>query len=109
MASIGFCGGQIYPLFLFGGEVGYTATTSVMTKETLVFVTGMLLTLIPFLGIPEAWRQYAVAGLGFVLILIGYALRRAVYLAKIDKGNGERGTDSFVETTEPLFKDSELQ
>jgi hypothetical protein len=80
-----------------------------MTKETLVFITGVFLVLVPFLGIPEAWRQYAVAGLGGILILIGYALRRAVYLAKIEHGNGERGTDSFVETTESLFKETELQ
>lgn len=80
-----------------------------MTKETLVFFTGILLTLVPFLGIPEAWRQYTVAGLGVLLILVGYALRRAIYLSRIDRGNGERGTDSFVETTEPLFKETELQ
>lgn len=80
-----------------------------MTKETLVFLTGILLTVIPFLGIPETWRQNLVVGLGFVLILTGYALRRGIYLSHIDHGNGERGTDSFVETTEPLFKETELQ
>jgi hypothetical protein len=80
-----------------------------MTKETLVFFTGILLVLIPFLGIPEAWRQYLIAALGAVLILVGYVLRRSVYLSRIDRGNGERGTDSFVETTEPLFRESELQ
>ncbi len=80
-----------------------------MTKETLVFFSGILLTLAPFLGIPEAWRQYVIAGLGILLIIVGYLLRRAVYLAKIDHGNGERGIDSFVETTEPLFKETELQ
>jgi len=80
-----------------------------MTKETIVFFLGIFLTLIPFLGIPELWRQYAVMGSGFLLITVGYMLRRAVYLARIDKGNGERGTDSFVETTQPLFNESELQ
>ncbi len=80
-----------------------------MTKETIVFFTGILLVLIPFLGVPEAWRQYLVASFGVLLILIGYILRRRVYLSGIDKGNGERGTDSFVETTEPLFKETELQ
>ncbi len=80
-----------------------------MTKETLVFFVGIFLTLVPFLGIPEVWRQYLIVGLGAFLILVGYALRRSLYLARIDKGNGERGTDSFVETTKPLFSDSELQ
>jgi hypothetical protein len=80
-----------------------------MTKETLVFLLGIFLTLIPFLGFPESWRQYAVTGIGALIILIGYILRRGVYLAKIDKGNGERGTDSFVETTQPLFEEDGLK
>jgi hypothetical protein len=78
-----------------------------MSKETLVFLLGIFLTLVPFLGVPEAWRQYAIAAIGAVLVLIGYMLRRSLYLARIDRGNGERGTDSFVETTEPLFQDRE--
>jgi 4-amino-4-deoxy-L-arabinose transferase-like glycosyltransferase len=79
-----------------------------MTKETLVFFLGIFLTLLPFLGFPETWRQYAVTFIGAILILIGYIMRRAVYLARIDKGNGERGNDSFVETTQPMFEDRDL-
>jgi phosphotransferase system glucose/maltose/N-acetylglucosamine-specific IIC component len=79
-----------------------------MTKETFVFFSGIFLTLVPFLGLPEAWRQYAVAAIGIMLIIVGYILRRVVYLTRIDKGNGERGTDSFVETTQPLFEEREL-
>lgn len=59
--------------------------------------------IIPFMGVPEVWRQNAVLGIGALLVLVGYALRRSVYLREIDHGNGERGTDSFVETTETLF------
>jgi hypothetical protein len=80
-----------------------------VSKETLVFIFGILLTLVPFLGVPELWRQYAVMGLGIALILIGYALRRGVYLDRIDIGNGERGIDSFVETTERLFNERESE
>jgi hypothetical protein len=80
-----------------------------MSKETLVFLFGICLTIIPFLGIPELWRQYAVVVIGAFLILVGYALRRAAFLAKIDQGNGERGTDSFVETTKPLFEERKLE
>lgn len=80
-----------------------------MTKETLVFLFGIILTILPFLGIPLLWRQYGILGIGIVLIIIGYALRRKVFLERIDHGNGERGTDSFVETTEKLFNDSEVQ
>lgn len=82
---------------------------SAVTKETIVFIFGILLTVVPFLGVPELWRQYAVMAIGVVLILIGYALRRGVYLEEIDRGNGERGADSFVETTEQLFSGSESE
>ena len=76
-----------------------------MSKETLVFLFGIFLTVIPFLGVPESWRQYSILGIGVFLIIIGYALRRSVYLTRIDYGNGERGSDSFIETTETLFDD----
>ena len=74
-----------------------------MSKETLVFVCGLFLIVIPFLGIPELWRISATVFAGFVLVLTGYGLRRSLYLNHIDRGNGERATDSFVETTEKLF------
>ena len=80
-----------------------------MSKETIVFVFGILLTLIPFLGIPLLWRQYIIFGVGILLIFIGYSLRRKLFLENIDKGNGERGTDSFIETTEKLFDDRALE
>jgi len=82
---------------------------NIMSKETFVFVGGIFLTIVPFLGIPEMWRLGIVVGMGVLFILVGYALRRSVYLSRIDRGNGERGTDSFVETTKPLFEDRTLQ
>ncbi len=80
-----------------------------MSKETIVFVFGILLTLIPFLGIPLLWRQYIIFSVGALLIFIGYSLRRKLFLEHIDKGNGERGTDSFIETTEKLFDDRAIE
>ena len=80
-----------------------------MSKETLVFLCGILLTILPFVGVPEAWREYGVFAIGAVLIFIGYALRRAVYLRRIDRGNGERAGDAFVETTETLFDEGALK
>lgn len=80
-----------------------------MTKETLVFVLGILLTIVPFLGIPEVFKQYVVVGIGVLLVLVGYMLRRALYFARIDQGNGERSDDSFVETTRPLFGEKGVQ
>lgn len=78
-------------------------------KETLVFISGILLTIVPFLGVPHVWRQYAIFGIGILLILIGYMLRRAVYLRRLERGNGERGADSFVETTDTLFDEGTIQ
>ena len=75
-----------------------------MSKETIVFISGVLLTITPFLGVPESWRTGLVVGLGVILVLLGYALRRTTYLSRIDRGNGERGTNAFVETTEKLFE-----
>ena len=75
-----------------------------MSKETIVFISGIVLMITPFLGVPSEWRQYAVAFVGAILILVGYSLRRRAYLRMIELGNGERGNDSFVETTEKLFE-----
>ena len=47
-------------------------------------------------------------GLGILLLLMGYAIRRAQYLQEIDLGNGERGGETFVETTQNLFAETKL-
>lgn len=74
-----------------------------MSKETLTFLLGIALVLLPFLGIPETWKQYTIASIGAMLIVIGYALRRGLFLRNIENEDGERASDSFVETTETLF------
>jgi hypothetical protein len=86
-----------------------TLVNSFMSKETLIFIAGFVLIIVPFLGVPEVWRQYSVLAVGVILILIGYSLRRASYLHRLDKGDGDRGNDSYVETTETLFDDSTLK
>lgn len=70
-----------------------------MTKETIVFSLGVLLLIVPQIGIPEGWKVWLYTGAGIVLIIVGYSLRRAAYLRSIDQGNGERRTDSYVEST----------
>ena len=80
-----------------------------MSKGTLTFLLGILLILLPYLGIPSVWKQYAYVGFGITLILLGYALRRAQYFREIDRGNGERGSDTFVETTQNLFANSKTE
>ncbi len=74
-----------------------------MSKGTFVFLLGMLLVVVPYLGIPSSYKQYIYVGFGIILILVGYAIRRSRYLSDIDRGNGERGGETFVETTQNLF------
>lgn len=76
-----------------------------MSKETLTFLLGIMLLVLPFLGVPEDWKQYTIAGIGAVLVLAGYALRRDMFLRQIRNADGERETDSFVETTDSLFEE----
>ncbi len=80
-----------------------------MSKETIVFISGILLIIVPFLGVPQVWREYVIAAIGVLLTFIGYALRRGLYLKHIEREGGERATDSFVETTDKLFDDGTLQ
>jgi uncharacterized membrane protein len=68
-----------------------------MSRESLIVLIGFTLIFAPFLGILEIQKQYFIAGLGAVLIFIGYSLRRSRYLRQLERGNGERGNDSFVE------------
>lgn len=50
------------------------------------------------MGVPPEWKEYLMLAVGTLLIVIGFSLRRSAYHHKIDRGNGEIGTDSFVES-----------
>lgn len=80
-----------------------------MSKGTTVFLLGMVLVVLPYLGIPSVWKQYAFVGVGSLLLVLGYMIRRAQYLSDIDSGNGERGDDTFVETTQNLFAQTTVE
>lgn len=68
-----------------------------MTRESVVFVLGVLVIILPHLGIPAQWKLYGLTGAGVLLMIIGYNLRRAAYLRSIEHTEGERRADSFVE------------
>lgn len=70
-----------------------------MSRESLILLIGVVVFFAPSLGIPAQWKSYLLLTVGALLMVIGYTLRRREYLRKIDKGNGQRGTDSFVEST----------
>lgn len=74
-----------------------------MRSGSLVFLLGIILVLVPYLGIPALWKQYVIVGSGALLIILGYAIRRQKYLSAIDNGE-ERVSETFVETTQELFK-----
>jgi len=76
-----------------------------MKKETLVFVLGFVLMVLPSLGIPDDLKRVVISGCGLLLLLLGYLLLRDRFRSQEYLGNGERGTDVFIETTESLFKD----
>ena len=53
-----------------------------MSRESLVFLLGLGVFLTPFLGLPTDWKDYLIIGMGIILIVIGYSLRRSVYLKR---------------------------
>lgn len=73
-----------------------------MTKGTFVFFTGILLIILPYLGIPSLWKHYIGIGLGVLLIILGYIIRRRQFLDEMQRA-GEQPHDTFVETTQDLF------
>jgi uncharacterized membrane protein len=74
-----------------------------MRKAMFVCLIGLILITLPYLGIPTYLREYLLVGVGVLLALFGYMLMRDEILRRSDYGNGERGSDSYVETTESLF------
>lgn len=68
-----------------------------MSKETLVFTIGLLIVATPFLGVPTEWKKWLLIGVGVILMIVGYALRRSAFLQSLEQENGERRTDVFAE------------
>ena len=75
-----------------------------MSKEACIGIVGFLLVLLPHLGIPAVWKGYLTIGSGSLMLLIGYLLFRERILSQAEVQDGERSTDTFVETTAPLFE-----
>ncbi len=69
-----------------------------VSRESLVLLLGFVVFFTPVLGIPTDWKQHILTVSGVLLIVVGFLLRRSAYFRKIDRGNGERGNDSFEES-----------
>lgn len=78
-----------------------------MRKAMIVTLAGLVLITLPYLGIPNYLREYILVGSGVLLTVFGYLLIRDEILRRSDYGNGERGNDSYIETTAPLFKEDD--
>lgn len=74
-----------------------------MSRESLVFLLGLAVLATPLIGVPPEWKEYALGAAGLALVVLGFSLRRTSYYRKLDKGNGERGTDSFLESQPSLL------
>lgn len=72
-----------------------------MSRESFIFLVGFIVFLIPFLGIPKEWRYWMLIGIGTLLMLVGYSLRRSAFLRSIEHESGERRADAFVEHVVP--------
>lgn len=79
-----------------------------MSKESMVLVLGLVVFFVPSLGVPEEWKTNGLLVVGLLLLIIGFFLRRAAYLRKIDRGNGEQATDSFVQS-DPHQRDAIIE
>lgn len=69
-----------------------------MSRESLVFLVGLIVFLVPFTGFPNDWKELVYTVSGGLLLLLGYSLRRTAFLRSIDDGQGGRKSDAFVES-----------
>ena len=69
-----------------------------MSKETLVFVLGLFVFMTPFFGFPREWKEWLLIGIGIILMVVGYALRRNAFFQSLEQEGGERRADVFVES-----------
>lgn len=80
-----------------------------MTRESIIFLLGILLFFVPQLGIPADWKQYFYIGTSAILVIIGYTLRRREFLRRTAQANGEQANDSFAESNPSLTSTSDSQ
>ncbi len=72
-----------------------------MSQESFVFFIGLLIMVTSVLGIPNDWKEWIFIGLGALVLICGYRLRRAAYLRSIETLPGERRSEAFVENHAP--------
>lgn len=71
-----------------------------MSKESLICIFGALVFLSPYIGVPRIYKEWLLFGIGVLIMIIGYSLRRKAFLRELDT-TGERRSETFVESTKP--------
>jgi membrane protein implicated in regulation of membrane protease activity len=78
-----------------------------MSKESLVFVIGIIVFFTPFLGLPTSYKEWIFTGTGVLLIITGYRLRRRAFLRSLEVEGNERRGDAFVESRVEIKEEKE--
>ena len=71
-----------------------------MSKETLVFILGIVAFFTPFIGVPSEYKKWILIVIGGLLMSIGYVLRREAFLQSFTHESGERRANVFVESAQ---------
>lgn len=71
-----------------------------MSKETLVFILGIVAFFTPFVGVPSEYKKWILIVIGGLLMCIGYVLRREAFLQSFTHESGERRANVFVESAQ---------
>jgi len=74
-----------------------------MSRETSIFLLGLIIIFLPIIGIPPTWKNYSLLAIGLLVTIIGLSLRRSAYIRRIREAGGEWRTDSFVESQPSLL------
>lgn len=74
-----------------------------MSRESLVLLLGLIIFILPLIGVAPEWKEYSQIVCGVLLVFLGFSLRRSAYYRKITRSNGEIGTDSFAESQPSLL------
>lgn len=68
-----------------------------MSRESLIFIFGLLVFVSPFIGIPRNIKDIGLMALGAGVMFFGFTLRRAAFLRSIENSHGERKDETFAE------------
>lgn len=69
-----------------------------MSKESTVFVLGVIVFFTSFLGVPSEYKEWIFIVSGVLLMGVGYRLRRLAFLKSLEHESGERRGEAFSES-----------